>query len=170
MTTVREAQEAARLLTKKYCKALAAIPVEQIARERGVNVQSVPLDDELSGMAFVKGDAAVIIVNAAHHPNRRRFTIAHELGHHMLHRAYLCDNVHVDKAILKRDELSSDGTDRKEIQANAFAAELLMPECLMRRWSEIDINDEVTVNSLAKKLGVSPAALTYRFINLGIAE
>jgi Zn-dependent peptidase ImmA (M78 family) len=170
MANVRAAQEAARSLTKSYCKNLAAIPVEQIARERGVKVQSVPLDDELSGMAFVKGGTAVIVVNAAHHPNRRRFTIAHELGHHVLHQTYLCDNVHVDKAILRRVELSSDGSDAKEVQANAFAAELLMPECMMRRWSEIDINDETALNSVAKKLGVSPAALTYRFINLGIAE
>jgi len=88
----------------------------------------------------------------------------------VLHQTYLCDNVHVDKGILRRDELSSDGSDAKEVQANAFAAELLMPECMMRRWSEIDINDETALNSVAKKLGVSAAALTYRFINLGIAE
>ncbi len=63
---------------------------------------------------------------------RQRFTIAHELGHFFLHRA--SSTVFVDAApIFFRDESSSNGSQREEIEANAFAAELLMPEDAIRQ-------------------------------------
>lgn len=89
-----------------------------------------------------------------------------EIGHHVLHVSYLTNNVHVDKIVLNRDELSSQGLDTKEIEANAFAAELLMPEAELRRYRTIDLNDDEFMLRLAKKLRVSVTALTYRVINL----
>lgn len=144
----------------------APVPVETLATSQGVTVQRVPLDDELSGMSFVKDGLSVIVVNAAHHPNRQRFTIAHELGHHILHASYLQNNVHVDKAVLHRDNRSSDGVDQKEIQANAFAAELLMPSALMKKYKDVDINDERQLATLAKLFRVSTSAMAIRILNL----
>lgn len=163
--------EAARL-RKKFGGNDLPVPVDQIARMAGIRIESLSLDDNLSGMSFVKDGVAVIVVNSNHHLNRRRFTIAHELGHHILHREYLTNNVHVDKfvqAVLPRNRFSSEGVDSKEIEANSFAAELLMPESELARWGNVDINDDVRVQVLAKKLKVSVAALTYRLINLGQA-
>lgn len=160
--------EAARL-RKKFGGNDLPVPVDQIARMAGIRIESISLDDNLSGMSFVKDGVAVIVVNSNHHLNRRRFTIAHELGHHILHRDYLTNNVHVDKLVqvLPRNKFSSEGTDTREIDANSFAAELLMPESELARWGNVDINDDVRVQALAKKLKVSVAALTYRLINLG---
>lgn len=157
--------EAARL-RKKYAGNQFPVPVDEIAKHEGIRVEAVPLDDDLSGMSFIKDGIAVIVVNAGHHTNRRRFTIAHELAHHILHRDYLTNNVHVDKIVLHRDPSSADGSDLKEIQANSFAAELLMPESELSRWSNVDINDDTVVRDLAKRLKVSASALTYRLMNL----
>ncbi|MGH3265723.1 MAG: ImmA/IrrE family metallo-endopeptidase [Trebonia sp.] len=58
---------------------------------------------------------------------RRRFTIAHELGHYFLH---VSETLHVDRAahFRLRSQLSSEGIDVTEIQANRFAASLMMPD------------------------------------------
>ena len=110
----------------------APIPVEKIARSLGARLRFSPLDDELSGMIYVKADTPIIGVNSQHHPNRRRFTIAHEIGHLVLHRAEIIDHVHVDKRfpVLMRNANSATGTERMEIEANQFAAELLMPSSM----------------------------------------
>ncbi|MGE0774741.1 MAG: ImmA/IrrE family metallo-endopeptidase, partial [Sphingomonadaceae bacterium] len=77
--------------------------------------------------------------------------------------------VHVDKGILKRDPLSSAGKDYKEIAANAFAAELLMPRALISAAVPRDfdvLSDDDEVQRIADRFQVSPAALNIRLINL----
>src|SRR6202022_1163955 len=104
------------------------IPVDRIAKALGAQLRYSPLDEELSGMIFIKEGIPIIGVNSLHHPHRQRFTIAHEIGHLELHRRFITDQIHVDKkfTVLMRDPNSATGTDRLEIEANRFAAELLM--------------------------------------------
>ena len=52
------------------------VPVERIAKALGAQLRFSPLDDELSGMLYVKEDTSIIGVNVLQHPNRQRFTIA----------------------------------------------------------------------------------------------
>ena len=158
-------QAAQRLLAQAGVRE-APVPVEAIARNAGVTVQFIPMDDEMSGMAFIKGAARVAVVNAVHHPNRQRFTLAHELAHHVLHQAYLTEKVHVDTAVLRRNQRSSLGADVKEVQANAFAAELLMPRSLLRKYGRIDINDEIAVQTVANQFKVSVTAMAIRLESL----
>lgn len=163
---VQDAARQARAVIAKSKFDTIPVPVEKIARSRGITVQNIHLDDELSGMSFIKDGVAVIVVNAGHHPNRQRFTLAHELGHHVLHYEYLQNNVHVDKVVLHRNQKSSDGSDQKEIQANAFAAELLMPLNKIRQFKEIDINNENELMAVARLFKVSATAITFRIINI----
>lgn len=153
------------------------VPVDKIARRLGAQLRFSPLDDELSGMIYFKDNTPIIGVNALHHPNRQRFTIAHEIGHLELHRDIISASgaVHVDKQfpvlipILNRDSTSATGTDRIEIQANQFASELLMPRNLLEQalgGKPIDIDDEGPLEALAKKIRVSKQALEYRMRNL----
>lgn len=146
-------------------------PVERIAKARGVQVRFSPFDDELSGMIYIKDGIPIIGVNSLHHPNRQRFTIAHELGHFELHRQMITTEVHVDKDFpaLMRDPKSAAGTEQIEIQANQFAAELLMPNKLIKKelsGKQFDIEDERPMERLAKKFRVSKQALEYRIRNL----
>ncbi|MBU2015925.1 MAG: ImmA/IrrE family metallo-endopeptidase [Alphaproteobacteria bacterium] len=163
---IQEAARQARAVLAKTGLDSLPIPVDRVAKNLGIVVQHLPLDDELSGMSFVKDGLSVIVINAGHHPNRQRFTLAHELGHHILHREYLLNNVHVDKVVLHRNNRSSDGVDNKEIQANAFAAELLMPMSKVRQHKDIDINDESEVATVAKLFKVSSSAMAIRINNI----
>lgn len=142
------------------------IPVDKIARRLKATVRYMPYEGELAGMVF-RDDAAVIIgVNSLHHPNRQRFTIAHECGHLLFHEG---KEVHIDRAfrVNLRDASSSRATDPEEIEANRFAAELLMPYDMIRKdlRDGVDIESEESIIALAKKYRVSAIAMTLRIKN-----
>lgn len=99
------------------------------------------------------------LYNADEHPTRQRFTMAHELGHVMLG--------HVKPGEPAwRDMTFNSYNDINEIAANAYAAELLMPEARLREYAEL--TDDVA--QLAGTFGVSPSAVTNRLRNLGIID
>jgi len=149
------------------------VPVERIANSLSVQVQRERAEDELSGFIFRAPNRqyAIIGVNALHPKTRQAFTIAHELGHFLLHDHH--DPVHVDRKfpVRLRDEKSSLGTDIEEREANLFAAELLMPvnfvEQDVKKIDSMDLEDESTLKELAKRYGVSTQAMTIRLMNLG---
>lgn len=163
---VETAEKAARAALRK--SGIDSIPVDLHAVCKAFSLTCIErqLDSELSGMSFVREGIRYVVVNSEHHLNRKRFTIAHEIAHHVLHSDYLEKNVHVDTAVLRRDELSSEGVYSKEIEANSFAAELLMPQAEVKKLTSIDLADEDEVSQAAAKFGVSATALTYRISNL----
>jgi len=140
------------------------VPVQDIAASIGIKVisQRYP-DSSVSGFYIRRGSERVIGVNANHPIARRRFTIAHELGHVLL---LAHDDLHVDGNLILRNATSSQGIDRREIEANAFAAELLMPVDMLReeirRRGGIDLNDDRVVGDVASAFGVSVQALLIR--------
>ena len=118
-------------------------------------------------MLVVRGDRSIIGVNARHHPNRRRFSIAHELGHYLLHKGE--DRVFIDAAVFFRSEGATATTWAQEKEANTFAAELLLPEHTIReawRADPIDVFDDVAIKRWADRFGVSPQALLIRLTEL----
>jgi len=160
-------EDHARQLRKRLKILTIPVPVERIAKALGADIRLSPLDDELSGMIFVKDGTPVIGVNALHHPNRQRFTIAHEIGHLEMHRDLIAQKVHVDKAfpVLLRDGTSAAGTHAIEIAANQFAAELLVPEDALSAMigdRVIDIDDERPIEELARRFKVSKKMMEYR--------
>lgn len=164
------ADDAAARLIKECGVTAAPVPVEEIARNKHADVvrQRFP-DGDVSGMLLREPTHVVIGVNSAHSLGRQRFTIAHELGHLELHRGrrlILDVPVRVDY----RDRTSSLATDREEIEANRFAASLLMPEALVmsaaREAGSRNLEDHVSL--LAKRFQVSTEAMSYRLINLGL--
>lgn len=159
------AREAARALVRQFGITSAPVPIDDIVRELGVEVQYVPLGSEMSGMAHIKGGIPIIGVNNQHHINRQRFTLAHELAHVRLHRPHLERVVHVDKGSLRRDAASALGTDAIEVEANAFASELLMPQPLLElevAGRQIDMEDDLLIGELARRFKVSVAAMQIR--------
>ena len=155
------------------------VPVDKIAKGLGAQLRFSPLDKELAGMIYISENTPIIGVNSLQHPNRQRFTIAHEIAHLELHRHLISGKVHVDKdfpvqfAGLNRDTKSSLGTEGIEIQANRFAAELLMPTALLLQalaGKPFDIDDEGPLEELARKFRVSRQALEFRIQNLTSAK
>jgi Zn-dependent peptidase ImmA (M78 family) len=144
------------------------VPVKRIAKKLGLELAAVPADDEISGAIIRKGIRVVIAVNTSHHPNRQRFTVAHELGHFFFHHG-LEEHVDQNFRIAWRNADSSKAIDWAEIEANRFAAELLMPrEFLIRDLDAQQKIEKRTVALLASRYRVSPEAMKFRLTNLGI--
>jgi Zn-dependent peptidase ImmA (M78 family) len=161
-------------LLKQHQLSGAPVNVEQIARALGAEVQYEPTDDELSGFLFrdTLAKRAIIGVNANHHPNRQRFSIAHEIGHLLLHEG---ERIHIDRIgrgyhLNWRDAESGAGTNEKEMEANLFAAELLMPKKFLdadlAKLGGLDLFEDEVLGDLAKKYEVSVQAMTHRLTNL----
>jgi Zn-dependent peptidase ImmA (M78 family) len=149
------------------------VPVERIAQLRGARVRYVSNEEDISGVLFHEEDQTIIGVNALHSKNRQRFTIAHELGHLALHEG---EEVHVDRrfpVVFLRSHKSSEASDVREMEANAFAAELLMPNAMIRKdlgQVTLDYEDDHVIRELADRYKVSPQAMTFRLMKLGFLQ
>jgi Zn-dependent peptidase ImmA (M78 family) len=169
-------------LLQKYSVSQPPVPIEVIATGEGAAIARNHFDGPQSGFALrsASGDR-VIGVNTSTSPRRQRFTIAHELGHLLMHEGDLIldysmrthyrddDGVRVNF----RDHESSLATNSEEIEANRFAAEILMPRHFVFDQARKLLQDnEISRDSLIKKLAeifnVSPEAMGYRLVNLTI--
>ncbi len=152
----------------------APVPVETVARRLGLKLESAVLGDDVSGVLVIADGQGFIGYNADQSPVRQRFTIAHECGHFMLHSA--TSELFIDKrymALFRRDRTSSTGDNNQEVQANRFAAALLMPAELIKREvasTDFDLGDEEAITELAEKFQVSKQAMSLRLASLGIFE
>ena len=145
------------------------VNVEEVAQKLGAELVYGDLEDDMSGFLLREKGVVTIAVNKLHHPNRQRFTIAHECGHLHLH-GEQGDRLWVDKAystIFYRDASSSSGDKLAEIQANQFAAGLLMPEVLVTEQLPPELSD-VDIFRLALRFQVSEQAMTLRLVSLGV--
>jgi Zn-dependent peptidase ImmA (M78 family) len=151
----------------------APVPVSQIAKAKGARIFVDSLEGDLSGFLYRDKTEAVIGVNTQHAPVRQTFTIAHELGHLLLHDQ---EQLHVDHEfrVRLRSDVSSQGTDVAEREANFFAASLLMPKHFVEQDLEgsdfFDLLDDEFVNTLARKYGVSSQAFVNRLKSLGYIQ
>lgn len=148
------------------------VPVEAIATDLALLIEPTALADSVSGILVVSTGRGVIGVNKSHSFRRQRFTIAHEIGHYVLHRDQAQLFIDKDYRVFFRDERPQDAGDLRERDANAFAAALLMPRARVSRIAKshhFELGDEDgPVLELAKMFEVSSQAMTYRLANLGI--
>lgn len=169
---MKKAEAIARAILQKFNVQKAPVPVEQIAKKLGAALQFEPFDgdEDISAMLFRDGERTVIGVNAKHVRTRQRFSIAHECGHLQLHKG----KMYVDARVNFRDAVSSQAVDPEEIEANAFAAELLMPKFLVLAELKNAIDKhkshdaEVLADALARTFEVSKQAMEFRLRNLGL--
>lgn len=166
--SVRKVETIVRKLLYEMKIEKPPVPLETVAQSLGANIRYSPFEGDISGMLFRDKDQTVIGVNSLHHPNRQRFTIAHEIGHLLLHKG---TEVHVDRTfrVNLRSDVSSQAVDSDEIEANRFAAHLLMPQDFLTKdlkGQEIDMEKEDDLRRLATKYRVSLQALTFRLTNL----
>ena len=139
------------------------VPVESIAEDLlGLHIGE---RDDLDCSGLLVPAQRRIWVNAreaAESPGRRRFTIAHELGH------WVCQVLEGHRAtVYCRPADLMEGADRAlEREANVFAAELTMPEPLVRaEWER-----HPSVPEMAARFAVSEAAMHWRLFNLRVVE
>ncbi|ATP43174.1 MULTISPECIES: ImmA/IrrE family metallo-endopeptidase [Pseudomonas] len=134
-----------------------------IAQAMGIEVKPLtPFDQECwrpneSGHYSYRNGKPLITYNVTDAPVRQRFTIAHEIGHH----------VHGDLDAPRDtfEQFSARARDPKEVAANRFAAALLMPAALVKH---MVMEQRVTdLARLARAFGVSTAAMEFRLKAIG---
>ena len=131
-----------KALSDKYnCPSLKSLdcvyPVEvgRICSYLGIEALYLPISDDISGRIYAQGSKYFIEANLRHVNTRRRFTVAHELGHYCLHKDFL----DAQGMILERSARSVTIRD-KEIEADDFAAELLIPKsCFIKKHKELGV-------------------------------
>jgi Zn-dependent peptidase ImmA (M78 family) len=144
-----------------------------IVKRMEVQLLEYNLGDGTSGVLVIQNGKGTIGFNPRDAHVRRRFTVAHELGHYVLHRT--TNDLFVDNFFLIkfRGNNSYTGDDYlHEQEANAFAAALLMPENFieeeMKKMEYRGLTEADFIGRLAKKFEVSIPAMTYRLTNLNI--
>lgn len=148
------------------------IPVDPaaVAQAHSAEVIWENFTDELSGVLIRRDGSNTIAVNQRDSVVRKRFTIAHECGHLILsHKG----EVFVDKQVVnRRSATSSLAIDEQEIEANQFAASLLMPrEDVVSHLDQLSKSCRLlptVIELMAKSFGVSKKAMEYRLVNLGL--
>lgn len=151
------AERTATDLTEEYSS--PPIPVLEIAERSGVNVIFEDFGEHSEAVSgFCDFGRARLYVNADDMPERQSFTIAHELGHWMLHRDFFLAHPE-DYPVLPRFT-DPNRSDPKEKEANKFAACLLVPERLLKPVKGAPIS------SLASVFGVSRTMMEFRLQNI----
>lgn len=161
--------------------------IDKVVESLNVRVHEEEMESDVSGVLIIKGEQRHVLVNREHPANRKRFTVAHELGHLVLHddeaeRNATGERMFIDRqirvyqrvaepsaAVYKQEGSMTDMWQERE--ANAFAACLLMPAHHVTRAAlERDLFDELSVASLAKNFGVSEQAMSIRLQQLQVVS
>ena len=176
------AQDTLRQFEQRFeLGAVPPVPVERIASslldlliEETDDVRAIdgaPTDQgRLSGMLVPETQTIWLDrTEAARSRGRRRFTIAHECGHWLLHvagsRQEVCCR---PQDVCEQDVADGDRVRQlrqREAEANAFARELLMPEPLI---VEQAAQTGTNLAAMAERFDVSVPAIRLRLLTLGL--
>jgi Zn-dependent peptidase ImmA (M78 family) len=141
------------------------VDVSQIIKDKNIVLSEVKLQDDISGVLDTRKNP-VILINSTHSPQRKRFTMAHELAHFLLQSNQ--SDVFMDSKMYFRSSFSAEGKYDVEKQANRFAAELLIPTNILLEIMDEDSNlaqitdDEDIINELSARFDVSSTAFAIK--------
>ncbi|MGC1137781.1 ImmA/IrrE family metallo-endopeptidase [Bacillus sp. B38] len=154
-------EEQAEKVLREYTAEGEAINPVLIAKKLGIRVVNAEFtNSDISGALQINPDNTKIYVKHDDSPVRKRFTIAHELGHYFLHSDNQKDFIDQESLFFRNGEKN-----KIEIEANDFAANLLMPkDRVLSQWKSLE-----DVYLLSVYFGVSMTAMKYRLKNLGVS-
>jgi Zn-dependent peptidase ImmA (M78 family) len=142
------------------------IDIWDVIRRRGVTFALHDFGEEAGDGLYVLDErGGLIMVNAAKRASKQRFTAAHELGHHELHRFDAAQLVIADKDVSRTEGRP------EEVAANAFAAYLMAPDEGLKTALEDRRNKAVGVDDvveLMRRFGLSFDATVFRLNNTGL--
>lgn len=171
----KHSEKEAQNLIKRHNIKTPPVAVIDIAKSLGINVIPYAFGDGVSGILVVENNKSTIGYSTSDSKARQRFTIAHELGHFVLRHSTQTEQLFVDKNFLVKYrglQKYSHTEIIHEQQANAFAAELLMPKSLIEvelsKKDYMDLTESELIEELAKVFDVSVIAMSYRLTNLSI--
>jgi len=141
-------------------------PLDLVAlcHELGLRIREVPargFDGALiRSKACQKG---IVAVKASiREASRKRFTIAHEIGHFIIPHHRNLGNICEERKIESFDR----SLNRSEMEANEFAAELLLPSGALRRRFDLSEFSLAQISAVAAEYGTSLTATTRSFLTL----
>ncbi len=143
------------------------IPIVDIAQEYDLAIYEIEMsvlgNQTPSGILTQRENKWFIAINKNDVAVRKRFTIAHEIGHFLLHKNQrFIDDFRFGETFYR----SHSEDNQLEKEANYFAANLLMPESYVKKkWEELH-----NVTEMAKSFDVSEVSMTFRLKNLGLIE
>ena len=133
------------------------VDIADIVRQQNYNVFIDDLDNNISG--YVDHENREVVLNKNETPERRRFTLAHELGHIILN----SNNSIQHRDNILNNQLDIYANDDKEVEANYFAGCILMPKnVFIREFNKIKQDISVKTQLLAYYFGVSQLAVYVR--------
>lgn len=148
------------------------VPIEKLAKKCGAKLRYEPYSGEIAGLLFNQDGQVVIGVNSLQSETYQRFTIAHEIGHLLLHDLtgiYLDRNFQsftVERSAPKIVSII-------ENEANLFAAELLIPSKMFAhdiKGHIVDFAEDKFLKTLAEKYKVNLQTILFRLINFGFDQ
>ena len=154
------------------------VNIEEQIRNEGIILDKSYLgfEDNICGEIKKEGDKFVINISGVDHYYRKRFTMAHELGHFILHKDLIGNGVDDNKEYKKLNRTNNKITNAQEAEANDYAAKVLMPEeaiIALAKLTKIikSVKDEIDIDILwldylSKKFQVSKEAFTIRLAKL----
>jgi len=153
---IGSARNMARKILKRAEISKPPVLLGEVIKKVDVSLKVIPFDfsDEISGALASSKEKDFITYNKNHHIHRQRFTVAHELGHLLLGHTSAYRSFDIE------DKRPS------EIEANQFAAELLMPISLVKT----DIKKIKSAKDLAKRYWVSEEAMWWRLRQLNLIK
>jgi len=153
-----KAVKAAQLVLSENYVLAEPVNVRDIAKNYGLEVVDADFGEKLSNVAgFINPENRTIYLNSGNPENRKTFTIAHELGHWILHRDKL-EKEPEKYAVLYRIPLGRLNQDPVESEANCFAANLLVPKTYLEK----HIEKYSDVDQLANIFNVSTEVIGFR--------
>lgn len=136
------------------------INIKEISMERGAYVREKDIDGAEAWLVR-KGSKAIISVNSKlHEQGRKRFAIAHELGHFELHndsQLVICSD---------EDMYAWNRSKSQEIEANEFASCILMPEAIFSRYIKKEAPNMDRISELSNEFGTTLTATAIRYVQL----
>ena len=141
------------------------LPIQPIvlAESQGISVQEVVFrSNDVSGAISKRNGGVSIVINTLDAPNRRRFTVAHELGHYYLHLGANTIGDPTERVDYHRTLYRENSHSPEEEEANRFAAALLMPIPILRQ----ALRSVSSIEELAASFGVSNEAMSIRLKTL----
>jgi len=159
----KKAQRQALNLLDKYGFEKPLINVIAIAQNEGLTIKEFDQDDisKLKNIAgFFDPKSKTIYINKSDPPNRKTFTIAHELGH------YTLGHTPEKYGVLPRWQQPGIEKEPEEKEADCFAANLLVPEKILRKIiQEYNLSNNDT-SLLSRMFGVSEDVIRYRLMTI----
>jgi Zn-dependent peptidase ImmA (M78 family) len=172
--SVQRARSSAERLRQRLRLREAPIDVDRVVRALGLRVVYESLGEEVSGLLIWCPKPAVICVNRDLPEPKQRLVIAHEMGHVYLGHEFSPEQyVHVDRKFDRYRDCINAGLSEQDLEANAFAGELVLPSKLVKQAAQGIGHAPLTeeqIQDLATRFDVTVQSMTIRLSRLGLID